>query len=305
MPTPTTLVVKPPTADLNVIAFDRFVPLLYQCAGRAEHITIDLRGLGFIDLFSAACILHCCADIIERHGCRIRLELSEDGGCNFLPHLGFLDVLPPGIEVSNTFGPARLQLEAAMRGEDAKFLEITPLTSEDVVDEVLLKLSHVLRRNLRYPKSVALAMVSAFSEVCTNVTDHNPDGAPGFAAMQICRGREGRYLQFVVADRGPGIRTTLSRNPDYAHLASDLDAIEASTLLGASEFGSSGMRGNGLYQLRSMVDNHHGSVHIRSGGGRLYWNEPGRDPYRIGVPHMPGVQVAIRFPAKTKENRGD
>lgn len=127
------VLIKPNTTDLNVITIDKFLPLLVQQASSTSHIGIDLRELRYIDLFSAIGILLTCDNLIDTYGCRIHLELSEDGACNFLPHMGFLAALPAGVDTSDTFSPARLQWEEALRGDDAKFLELTALTSQDVV----------------------------------------------------------------------------------------------------------------------------------------------------------------------------
>lgn len=297
--------IKPNTSELNVIAFDDFLRLLLAQARADRQVCIDLRSLRFIDLFSAIALLHCSKYIVERHGCRVHLELADDGACDFLPRMGFLSAIPPGVEVSDTFGPARLQLEEALRGTNPKFLELTPLSSRDVVDAILDKLIRILHSNLRYPKHDALDMAIAFSEICMNVLDHNAFSACGFAAMQVCRGNSGRFLQFVVADSGSGILSTLTKNPQYARLTSDKQAIIASTGLGVSQFSDSSMRGNGLHQLLHVMAKHGGNVHIRSGTGRVYWDAKRQEGYPFEVPEMHGVQIALRFPARTKPCMGD
>ena len=91
------IVVKPATLDLNVIAFDDFLLLLNRHAGVASHISIDLRGLRYIDLFSAICLLHSCAELAEKHCCNVQIEIGEDGACSFLPRMGFLSCIPDGL----------------------------------------------------------------------------------------------------------------------------------------------------------------------------------------------------------------
>jgi anti-sigma regulatory factor (Ser/Thr protein kinase) len=296
------LLIKPASAELNVIAFDEFVPLLAP-ASSTSSLSIDLSGLRFIDLFSAIGILLCCQDMVERCGCRVHIELADDGGaCSFLPRMGFLDALPSGVSVSNAFAPARLQWESALRGSDPKFLELTPIESANVIDDILDQLIHIVRYNLAYPMREALDMAQAFSEISRNVLDHNPLGTVGFAAMQVCRGSQGRFLQLVVADRGLGILATLTKNPLYAGLTTDKQAIVTSTGLGASRLcnDTDAMRGNGLYQLLEIMKRHGGSVHIRSGGGRVYWDARKTDHFPRDVPYMAGVQIALKFPARTK-----
>lgn len=294
--------VRPSTEDLNVVTFDHFLPSLEESAATGDSVCIELSDLRFIDLFAAMALLHWCEGAISKYRCPIRLELSEAGACSFLPRLGFLSVLPENVQISGTPGPAKLQWQQALRGTNPTFLEITRLDSHDVIDEVLAKLITIVFRNLHYPKREALDMAQAFSEVCRNVLDHNELSAQGMAAMQICSNKEGRYLQFVVSDRGAGIRATLSRNPELRNLSSDKRAIIQSTALGVSEYHQNEFRGNGLYHLLRLVSKHEGSVHIRSGEGRVYWSwgRYGERRYPYDVPFLGGVQVALRFPARNQ-----
>ncbi len=303
MPLP--VIVKPSSSDLNVIALDGFLPLLFRHAPAGSHVTIDLRGLHYIDLFSAIGILHCCGELVETRHCGVRLLISDDGACSFLPRMGFLTCIPDGVEVVHSFTDTRLQWEDGYRGTNAKFLEITPITSGPIVDGILDLLINVVHYNLRYRMNEALDLAQAFSEISRNVLDHNPGGAHGFAAMQVCRGSGGRYLQFVVADRGLGILTTLRKNVTFARLRSDNEAIIAGTKPGVSEFGEEAARGNGLHLLTQMVAQHGAQVHIRSGAGRVFWGPYARDGLDINVPNMQGVQISLRFPARTKECHED
>lgn len=90
--------VKPASPDLNVIALDGFLPLLFRHASSGSHITIDLRELHYIDLFSAIGILHCCAELVETRHCGVRLFIGDDGACSFLPRMGFLTCVPDGVK---------------------------------------------------------------------------------------------------------------------------------------------------------------------------------------------------------------
>lgn len=285
--------------ELSVYTLD---DLLRQVPGASadgadQDICLDLRNLHYMDLFSMVGILYTCHELVARPGCRVRLELSEDGACGFLPRVGFVQLVPGGVDLSDTFTPARLILEQASRGANPDFLELTPITSYDVICEVLDKLIHILR-GLGFGKNDAFDMAIAFSEISQNILDHNEAAPDGLAAMQVYRGGEGKFFQFVVADRGVGILTTLRRNLAYADLTSDVRAIIASTGLGASEY-SDGTRGNGLHKLLQLSDKHGGSVHIRSGSGRVYWRlDEQRRSHAFNVPYLPGVQIVLSFKDK-------
>lgn len=285
--------------ELSVYSLDKLLRQIPAATtdASAQHICLDLRNLRYMDLFSMVGILYTCHGLLTRPGCKVSLELSEDGACSFLPRVGFVHLVPEGIKLSDTFTPARLALEQASWDANSGFLELTPISSYDVIGGVLDKLISVLR-GLGFKKNDAFDMAIAFSEISQNILDHNDTAHGGLAAMQIYRGGDGKFFQFVVADRGAGILSTLRRNPDYAAATSDVGAIIASTGLGASEY-SDATRGNGLHKLLELCEKHGGSVHIRSGRGRVYWRlDEQRSRRDFPVPYLPGVQIVLNIQDK-------
>ncbi|MCZ7673839.1 MAG: hypothetical protein M5U34_45320 [Chloroflexi bacterium] len=193
----------------------------------------------------------------------------------------------------NTF---TLQLDQAdaLRGNNPALLELTVIDSPEVIDEILDRLINVLCDQLHYRIHDAYDLAIVFSELCQNVLDHNSVAADGLAAMQVYNGRHGRFMQFVVADRGDGIRKTLQRNQKYAGLNTDIDAIIQSIKLGASEY-EDPTRGNGLYHLLELSFKHQGAVHIRSGSGKVYLRMDHRKAKGFDVPFLSGCQFSISF----------
>lgn len=290
-------VVQPKTTTLTATNFDDFLANVMHTAHIHPHITLDLRSLQFIDVFAMVSIIYCCADVQERFGCRVRLEFTEEGAGSFLPRVGFFDVLGSEVICADVFTPARLEWERALHGEDRALLELTRIDSPTAVDMVMDKLIHVLRYHLRYQRHDAYDLAIVFSELCNNVLDHSPVTAQGLAAMQVFGSSTGRFMQFVVGDRGVGIKATLQRNPRFAALRSDIQAIMASTHLGVSEHVEA-TRGNGLHHLLELAFKHHGSIQIRSGQGKVYWRMDHQQRYQFPVPHLQGAQFSITFPTR-------
>jgi hypothetical protein len=283
---------------MNVYNVDGFLGRIPTSNGDDQQICFDLSNLEFIDLYSMVMVLYACRQLATRPDCEIHLYLSGEGACAYLPTAGFLKVIPDGVRVTHPFGDANLAWREALLGHDSALLELTPLATYPAVDDVLHKLRYVLRKRLKYQKREANLITMAFSEICNNILDHSQSAVDGLAAMQVFRSQNGRFLQFVVGDMGLGIKTTLTRNPAFAHITSDPDAIFASVSPNASEFNDV-LHGNGLPAMLELCAQYKGSVHIRSGSGCVYWRlDDARPPQLLfHRPFLPGVQIAMRIPA--------
>ncbi len=293
--------VEPDSPNLTASHFDGYLEKLLKAAGLSREICIDLRAVRFIDLFAIVGIAYSCYELHEQLGCRVRLEVDPDDGCGgYLQRAGFFRVLPPGTQLPASISRSRLQWMEALEGNNPGLIELTPIVSDQAISEVLDKLDAVLRRRLHFPKQDAFDLLIVFSELCNNILDHNSADCGGLAAMQIYNPPGGRFMQFVVADRGAGIAATLRRNPKYAHIQNDADGIVASLDLGASEHQET-TRGNGLYHLVELSFNHGGTIHIRSGMGKTYLRMDQQRGHKFNVPQLTGTQFSIAFPDRRRE----
>jgi anti-sigma regulatory factor (Ser/Thr protein kinase) len=237
----------------------------------------------------------------EKLGCRVRLEVDPDDGCGgYLQRAGFFRVLPTDIQLPATVSRARLQWMEALEGNNPGLIELTPIVSDQAISDVLDRLERVLRYRLHYPKHDAFDLLIVFSELCNNILDHNSANCYGLAAMQVYNPPSGRFMQFVVADRGAGIAATLRRNPRFTQLRTDADGIVAALELGASEHEES-TRGNGLYHLLELSFKHGGTIHIRSGTGKAYLRMDQQRGRRFNVPQLTGTQFSIAFPDRRRK----
>jgi anti-sigma regulatory factor (Ser/Thr protein kinase) len=289
-------IVTPSSPALTVYNFDEYLNAIRQEALSSGMVVIDLRPLQFIDLFSILGILYCCEDLCHIHKCRVRLEMEHGGACSYLPRIGFFRVLSGDVERSDVFTPNYLEFVAAYQGSNKEVVELTPIETHESLRLLPTHLIDVLRRRMKYPKHDAYDLGIVFSELCNNVLDHNASAVSGLAAMQVFHGKDGKFIEIVVGDRGDGIRRTLERNPQNRPFKRDIEAIERSLDLGVSEHQDS-TRGTGLPHLVSLTLKHKGSIHIRSGTGKLYIRGDRRSINRFNVPHMTGSQFAITLPA--------
>lgn len=289
----------PQSGRLTVYNVDAFLaPIITRKFSGDAAVTLDLRGLGFVDLFAMAAIACVCGDLHDA-GVTTQLAVSEGGACGFLQRAGFFDILPQAVTLGADLPPARLAYMRAIRGANPALVEFTSINSGRAIRGILTIFRRVLRYQLRYTTAEAKTLSIMLSELCHNVLDHNADlpGAEGVAAMQVHLTDSGRFMQVVVADRGAGILRTLRRNERHADLASDVEAIEQCVELGMTEYRDL-THGNGLFHLLRLARQHHGAVHIRSGAGKVYYRTDRHERQRFTVPYLTGTQFAIVFPAR-------
>lgn len=293
--------VAPAEKQLTVYTIDEFLGSVSSKSVAGERVLVDLSKLEFIDLFAMICIIYCCADLLDLNGCQVELDVSKGRACSFLPRAGFFNALSDKVTLKNDYSFSDDDWVDALRGSNPALLELTSINSPKVIDDILDRLITVLRRELHYDDSDAYDLAIVFSELCQNVLDHNPPDSDGLAAMQVYSGRHGRFMQFVVADRGMGIRQTLQHNLRYAGINTDVEAISQSIRLGVSEYSDDPTRGNGLYHLLDLSFKHLGTVHIRSGNGKVYLRTDRRRAKGFSVPFLSGCQFSVSFDEKEQE----
>jgi anti-sigma regulatory factor (Ser/Thr protein kinase) len=280
----------------NVNAFFELIAQELPPIGRI--VTIDLRRMLFIDLFAMTALANYCG-LLEESGYQVKLALGDGDASSFLERVGFFDLLRPEITMRSDVSLAHLAYAQAFRGANTGLLEFTRLDSNQAIRDVLSAFRRILRHRLRFSSNEAKTLAIMLSELCHNVLDHNRDPAVamGVAAMQVHATGPRRYMQVVVADQGLGIRCTLSRHPRNADLTSDVEAIERSVELGVTEHEDS-THGNGLYHLLRLAREHRGAVHVRSGGGKVYYRADQAQGRRFNVMPLKGAQFALVFPTK-------
>lgn len=111
----------------------------------------------------------------------------------------------------------------------------------------------------------AAGMVAGIGEMISNVEEHSQAVATAFAAYES---RPGTF-EFVVADLGVGVLSTLRDSSDYANLADDAEALRLALTDGVSRLGAGQGRGRGFRDLFRGLANRRGHLRFRSGRGGL------------------------------------
>lgn len=115
------------------------------------------------------------------------------------------------------------------------------------------------------PGSTSGQLVAAMEEMENNIHEHSEAAATGLLAFGAARGA----FEFVVADRGIGILTSLRRCPLYAAVSDHGKALESALTDGISRFGSESGRGHGFRPIFLGLANLQGSLRFRSGDHAL------------------------------------
>ena len=90
-------------------------------------------------------------------------------------------------------------------------------------------LANTLEQNLttQHPEAASISgvAVETFSELLNNAAEHGMSDAGAHCHVRLMPHRMGNCLDIVVADSGPGIRASMTRNPNLPITESDAEAI--------------------------------------------------------------------------------
>ena len=177
-----------------------------------------------------------------------------------------------------------------------KLLEVTALKDAWAVEALAEQLLQLFEWKHEDPKRMR-ALHFAFGELCDNATSHS-GGSPIYVAAQRYSGQTSgapARLELAVADNGIGIPAHLRRNPTYADIGEDDDAIAKALRPGVS--GTRDKRGFGLfdvlYETSQVAD---GEMVIYSGGGSAVvpiGAEGRRRRFRSLPRHLGGTWIQI------------
>jgi anti-anti-sigma regulatory factor/anti-sigma regulatory factor (Ser/Thr protein kinase) len=288
-----------PTTDLTFYKFDKLMSAISRVVSEGHlSITIDCSGLQFVDPFGMIGLILASRSQKLRGGAPFTFYLPEGKVRSYLGRAGFLRAALQYASFEPPVDDDWLELMDLYQGTTPSLLEVTLLEGADAIPSVLEGVETALRAQLSYRKHDAFDICIMLSEICHNVFDHNEGKTVCYGAMQTYAPRRGeKFLQVSIGDDGLGIPTTLRRNPKYADLTNDWDAIVKSFENQVSEFDDL-TRGNGLYHLLSLVLRHKGTVTVRSGMGKVYVRGDEKWGRRFEVAELEGTQFAMTFPTQ-------
>jgi hypothetical protein len=137
------------------------------------------------------------------------------------------------------------------------------LGGHPVAETELTRLSIVTKRAARaagFDERAASQLSAAVGELLSNIIEHSEASHSGLVAFQA---RDG-FFEFVAADQGVGALASLQRNPRFAALTSDREALPLVLQHGCSRHVEPG-RGAGFDDMFRGLANHNGNLRFRSG----------------------------------------
>ncbi len=155
--------------------------------------------------------------------------------------------------------------------------------------EVARELTDALAERVRTDGMAKNAIYICMNELTENVIHHANASFGGFAAAQGNPKRQ--RFEVGIVDLGQGIRGSLTKNPKYADIESDVQAIEAALQprVTATPERNSGI---GLFITKLLLHENEGSLLVRSGNGRVVGGD-GECAETTSV-SLPGTVVAMR-----------
>lgn len=136
----------------------------------------------------------------------------------------------------------------------------------DAADDLMQRALLALRRT-SLPRNAAAQAISALGELDSNIREHSNDEQSGLIGYEVNE----QFVGIYASDMGQGVLNSLHRNPKYAQLADDGEALLLAVSEGVSSTGQTG-RGMGFRPIFSGLAAHAGVLRFRSGASLLQIN---------------------------------
>lgn len=282
-----------PITKIDANTFDRFLSGRNPFEG--GPCAFDLSEVAFISPSGMVQITAAC-HALSLNGQKPCITVADHSVRGYLLRSGFFSAVDGVATITPPLPRVLTAMSEYQRGTNPVLIEVTRIASGSGLPNLLDRIVSVLQHRLKYKKQDAFDIAVAISELSQNTFDHNA-GSCGFLAMQVYGKGAKRFLEVAVADYGGGLTATLTRNPKYHDIRSDVQAIRRAIQPGVSEHDDP-TRGTGLYHLVEITYRHQGSVQIRSGRGKVHFRMDKKVGYEFSVPLVPGVQVSLSLPAK-------
>lgn len=137
----------------------------------------------------------------------------------------------------------------------------------------------------------ASKLQSAFFEMSENALLHSCSPVTPLVGYAVSR----TFAQFCVVDAGIGVRASLIKNPRFARLSDDVEAIQLALQTGTTST-QEGMGGFGFQSVFKALAEQWGELRFRSGSGCISMDGKGVSAdlcRRHRPPSLPGFQVSV------------
>ncbi len=230
-------------------------------------------------------------------GAVVEYELYRRNSRRELPRLSDYSDLPIVEQVTQLLDNTRLvQSNLSLQPIDSDATRIPPCLGASPAWMAFLKRAEVTAREAGFADAVASGLAGALGELADNVIQHSEAPDSGLAAFA----RTAARFEYVVADTGIGMLTSLHRSSEFRSLRDDLEALPLAVMPGISRHGRGVGYGFGYRAVFLPLRAASGSVRLRSGSAVLEIAGAGSRPDQGTCSQRPphqGVTVsALVFP---------
>ena len=262
-------------------------------------VVLDLRPVEFVEP-AGLCGLAALLEFLISRSRLVGVRIPSHNVAAYLERMDFFRIFGHRVETNVDVAA----LEERRRGNPGTLQELIKFHSEDEIPGIINRISEILE-NRGYLLRERAAICATLSEICANAVEHGHSPFGAYAAVQayqhiVSGGRgKGEEVLVAIADGGPGVRETLSRNPAYAeHTKTDNEALRHALKMGVTGTGEIG-RGGGLAVVGQIAARAGGSLSLRSCSGRV--THYGDRTNSRNVPRFPGTFVRVSLPRKAAE----
>lgn len=110
-------------------------------------------------------------------------------------------------------------------------------------------------------KEFAYGLAGTFEEMTSNLIEHSEKAKTGLVGYRWVENE----FEYVVADAGIGVLSSLRSHPDFAWILDSGEALEQAASDGVSRFGRASHRGTGFHSLVFNIANRNSYLRFRSG----------------------------------------
>ncbi|SPA28041.1 ATP-binding region, ATPase-like protein [Cupriavidus taiwanensis] len=271
----------------------------------AAVVVLRLQPDTKVMLDAIARLLALCNQLVVV-GKTVVLDLS---GCkntsSYLDRLGFYEHLMPEVQVL----PQRpvSSRAAAYRGQSNRLVELAAISVDEPDEDIPDRLQQVLEQ--QYENNTPVGLHTILTELFSNVHEHSQSKLPGFAALQLYKGRK-PHIRTVFSDSGKGILATIKpalTKTLRTELGAEMDGMSPDlgialierlfTKGGISRFRKGG-RGLGLRNTGRFADKFDGSITVRQDTYEVNIHFGGDDYEswsRTGLHKLDGTHICVKF----------
>src|SRR5215204_795165 len=192
-----------------------------------EMVVLDLSSVEFVEP-AGLCGLAALLEFLVPRSNLVGVRLVGHDVPAYLERMNFFRIFGHRIETNVDLAA----LEERRRGNPGTLQELVSFHSEEEIPGIINRISEILE-NKEYRLRERTAICATLSEICANAVEHGRSPFGAYAAVQAYqhivsggRSSRGEEVLIAIADGGVGVRTTLSRNLQYAELTeTDNDAL--------------------------------------------------------------------------------